>query len=107
MKEIILEVLKEERDAEERLKSARKEAEKIVSEAKKKAQLLIEESKQKINAEVVQKKTEVEQEYLAEKENILRAVRENVNAFYQKKRKDIPKIVNYIFQQVIKIDENT
>ena len=107
MKDVILQVLKEERSAENRLESARKEAENIISEAKKKVQSLIEESRRKTSAEVAQRKIEMEQAFLEEKENILRAVLAESNAVRQNKKEDIPKIASQIFQKIIMIDEQS
>ena len=47
----------------------------------------------------------MEQAYLEEKENILRTVRKDVDALYQKKRESIPEIASQVFREIIKIDK--
>lgn len=103
MKEIITGILKEEKAAQARLDSARKEAEDIVVEAKKQARVLIEETGREVSAEADRKRTEMRQAWLTEKENILKAAREEAVGLRRRKEKAIPKTASQVFRQIIEI----
>ncbi|MDD5155391.1 MAG: V-type ATPase subunit subunit G family protein [Candidatus Omnitrophica bacterium] len=103
MKEIVEMVLREEEEARARIEKAKAQAEGIINEARKEAALIIEETLTRVKELSIQKAEESQKQFFSEKENALKAARQESAALRKSREKDIPGIARNVFLRLINI----
>ncbi|MCX5692508.1 MAG: hypothetical protein NTX47_02305 [Candidatus Omnitrophica bacterium] len=105
MKDAIEKILKEEERAGKILQDAKEEAERIARDAKKEKENIIDRAAIEADDSSHKEKEKSEKRFMSEKENVLKAVREETLAIKERKDKDISEVSKKIFSRIITIED--
>ena len=105
MKDAIEKILKEEERAGKILQDAKEEAERIARDAKKEKENIIDRTAIEADDSSHKEKEKSEKRFMSEKENVLKAVKEETLAIKERKDKDISEVSKKIFSRIITIED--
>ncbi|MEI8349941.1 MAG: hypothetical protein WCI77_07285 [Candidatus Omnitrophota bacterium] len=105
MKEIVDEVLQEEESALRLVEQSKSRAQETLTKAKKEADDFIGQEALKLKDSIREKKDQAQRSFLAEKERIIREIKESSIRLRQNKEKEIPALARKVFSQIIAIGE--
>ena len=102
MKQVIDEILLEEKKARERVEAAREEAKRIRLKADQESRKVLDQSRQKTQEQVKELLEKTRSEAESEREKILNEAREAGDGLWQEKAGEIEKIINRLFEMTLK-----
>jgi len=105
MKEIVEKILGEEKAAQSRIEAARKESDALIQKARKDALELTRSGAEESAAFADGKREEAQQAFLRQREDILKKVRDEVEAGSEGRARNIPVVAGRIFDKIIAIKE--